>query len=83
MPVQDKPISITHDATQKSAQYGARSGMVLNQQFVVHVPGPAASSQDWSQKFAPRAVGARQDAIEAAPAEAGGQAGVPVGAQDA
>jgi hypothetical protein len=46
----------TLDAAQKSANFGARQSVTMQTQFVVHVPGPAASSSDWSQKFSPRAA---------------------------
>lgn len=46
----------TLEAAQKSSIFGARQNVTMQTQFVVHVPGPAASSSDWSQKFSPRAT---------------------------
>lgn len=54
----------TLEASQKSMAFGARQNVTLQTQYIVHVPGPAASSADWSQKFAPRAVLARQEAVD-------------------
>lgn len=40
------------DASTKAAGYGARSGAVAGGvTFVVQLPGPAATSQDWAAKF--------------------------------
>lgn len=40
------------DASTKAAGYGARSGAVGGGvTFVVQLPGPAATSQDWAAKF--------------------------------
>lgn len=43
------------EASQKSVGFGARNPLVQNNQFIVHVPGPARSSGEWEQAFAPRA----------------------------
>jgi hypothetical protein len=55
------------DAAQKSAGYGARSSQTLQAQFVVHLPGPAASSADWAARYqtAPRIVSVDASAVEA------------------
>lgn len=57
----------TLEASQKSGAFGARGNVVMQTQFVVHVPGPAASSSDWSAKFAPRAT--PQPRLDDAPSE--------------
>lgn len=58
----------TLEAAQKSSAFGARQQVTMQNNFVVHVPGPAASSADWSSKFAPRA--APQPRLDDAPVEA-------------
>lgn len=45
----------TLDLTTRAAGYGAKSNQVIQNQYVVHLPGPAANSQEWASKFAPRA----------------------------
>lgn len=37
----------------KAASYGAKAQVAVQTQFVVHMPGPAASSTEWRERFAP------------------------------
>lgn len=54
------------DAAQKGLGFGARNTAVINNNnFVVPLPGPAASSSEWSAKFAPRVVQVEPAALEA------------------
>lgn len=41
------------DRSTKALGMGVPKPPTLNQQFVVHLPGPAASSEAWTSKFAP------------------------------
>lgn len=38
----------------RAAGLGQGSGPQVNTQFVVHLPGPASSTEEWSSKFAPQ-----------------------------
>ena len=40
------------DASTKANQYGARGAQVGSLQFVVNLPGPASSTNEWASKFA-------------------------------
>lgn len=54
------------EAAQKGLGMGARNTSVINNgNFVVQLPGPAASSSDWAEKFSPRVRAVAVEAIEA------------------
>lgn len=56
----------TLEASTKAGLFGARNNVTINQTaFVVPLPGPAESSAEWAAKFAPRAVRAPVEVVEA------------------
>lgn len=71
MAVSDDPklALATLETALKSTGYGARNPQTMNTQFVVNLPGPAASSNEWSAKFSPRAVPLQVEALSESPEE--------------
>lgn len=55
----------TLETSLRASGLGARNGQTMNTQFVVNLPGPAASSSSWQQAFAPRALTVDTDTIDA------------------
>ena len=57
------------DSTTRAAGYGAKNGATVNTQFVVHLPGPASSTKEWSDRFGVQDAPVLKARVEDAPAE--------------
>ncbi len=57
------------DTTQRAKGYGAPAPTALQASFVVNLPGPAASTAEWTNKFGPRTAEVIEPRIDDLPSE--------------
>jgi hypothetical protein len=53
----------------RAGSYGAKAAVAVQTNFVVHLPGPASSSAEWKERFAPGGAPVLLPRVDDAPSE--------------
>lgn len=53
----------------RAGEYGSKAQVAVQTNFVMHLPGPASSSSEWRERFAPADAQMVQPRLEEAPSE--------------